>query len=63
MTGRDFRVQRIADIQVDEFCSILNEVALWLESIDQKMWAVAQVSRENVLEEYSIDEMFLGVAD
>lgn len=60
MTGRDFHVQRTADNQVDEFCSILKEVALWLESIDQKMWGVAQVAREHVLEEYSIDEMFLG---
>jgi len=59
----NFKVQRIAADQVKEFCSILREAAMWLQSEGQEMWGIEQVSTENLLREYSVEEMFLGYLD
>ncbi|MDD9271740.1 GNAT family N-acetyltransferase [Paenibacillus sp. GCM10023248] len=56
----DLQVKNISDNQVADFCSILKEVVMWLHTQGQGMWSLEQVSREKILSEYSIEEMFLG---
>jgi hypothetical protein len=50
-------------IDLEEFCSILQEAASWLRNSGQEMWNIEQLSTSHILKSYSLNEMYLAYTD
>ena len=56
----NFEAHKISANQVDDFCAILKEAAMWLQSEGQGLWDIEHVAKEHILNQYLVEEMFLG---
>lgn len=59
----EFQVHHISENQIETFCSILQEAAVWLRSQGKEMWKIEHLSAVNMLGQYSASEMFMGYID
>jgi GNAT superfamily N-acetyltransferase len=53
----------VTENELDAFCSILREAAVWLNNQGQEMWRQEQLSADNLLKSYAYSEMYLGYVD
>jgi len=52
-------VVNVTHKSIDIFSNVLNESATWLNSINQPMWKYEDITSEELLKKYSIDDMKL----
>ncbi|MCL6625784.1 MAG: GNAT family N-acetyltransferase [Alicyclobacillus shizuokensis] len=56
----NLHVRRVSIMELEDFSAILKEAAAWLQTSGKEMWSAEQVSVDNLLRDYSLDQLFLG---
>ncbi|UUI38048.1 GNAT family N-acetyltransferase [Oceanobacillus oncorhynchi] len=56
----EWMIRNINMEEIDQFASILKEVAEWLKRTNKEMWYTSELTKEALLEKYALNELFIG---